>query len=295
MGRSGSKFRLWVRRVHLYCGLALVPWVMLYAVSGVLFNHPDWSARPGGPQRFVLSDLDAIDPETVAILDTQRAAHAVARALGDDVEVLGRPAPRLRRSLRASSVADGADGPPPKLSLRFPSRRGSYGVRPEREDRVPASLAEIESVEVPGHDADAWNTFAQDVASAADPDAGAMTLDDTPTLRFVATIDGEPWQVDYAAKDGAVAFEPLADRDIRIPRLLARLHMTHVYPDALGAAWIHALIVDLTALCLAMWCITGLMMWWQLRRVRRVGWVVIVSGLAITVALLADVIPPLLS
>ncbi len=289
MRSTAQRARLWIRRIHLYCGLSLVPWVLLYAVSGLLFNHPSWSAPDDGQTRFRLRDRVEID--AYPLLQPQRSAEAVALALGPEVEVLEQPAPRLRRSLRAS----GRDATEPSLSVRFPSGLGAHGVRIRPRERSPVSLEGLTAIDVPGHDAEAWTALAGAVAGTHDDVESSRSLEATPTLRFAATIDGEPWQVDYVAKDGAVSFEPLADKDIRIPRLLARLHMTHVYPDAFGAAWIHALIVDLTALCLAMWCITGLMMWWQLRRVRRVGWVAIASGLAITVALLADVIPPLLS
>ncbi|HVJ88034.1 MAG TPA: hypothetical protein VM452_20385, partial [Caulifigura sp.] len=36
-----------VRRVHLYSGLFLFPWVMLYGVTALLFNHP--GAMPDVP------------------------------------------------------------------------------------------------------------------------------------------------------------------------------------------------------------------------------------------------------
>lgn len=32
----------WTRRLHLYTGLFLLPWVFLYGVTGILFNHPTW-------------------------------------------------------------------------------------------------------------------------------------------------------------------------------------------------------------------------------------------------------------
>ena len=31
----------WLRRIHLYSGLFMTPWVFLYGITGFLFNHPD--------------------------------------------------------------------------------------------------------------------------------------------------------------------------------------------------------------------------------------------------------------
>ncbi len=289
--RAPPRWRLWTRRIHLYSGLALVPWVLLYAVSGLLFNHPEVAAEPG-PRRFGLSDLP-VDAQGPAELP-QIAATAVASALGPEVQLLPWPPPRFTRSLRARTA--GEDGHPPSLvSLRFPSLRGSVRQSAPEPDRSPASLREIGEVHVPGFDASAWTKLSAHIARNIGGDDAPVELSATPRLQFAATIDGEPWQVTHDAKDGSLTYESLQARDVRLPRLLARLHMTHVYPDRLGARWFHALIVDLTAACLALWCITGLLMWWQLRRVRRVGLVVLGSGLMVSGVILLEVIPPLLS
>lgn len=294
MAQDGANVRLWIRRAHLYAGLALLPWVLLYAASGMLFNHPDWSARPGGPQRFVLADLDT-PGEDATVLDASAAAAAVLRTLGTTADVVDRPAPVLRRSLRAKSSGLEGSGSADELSVRFPSRRGSWGKRVNAQPRTPPSLAGVSTIEVPDHNAASWQSFADAIATEVRGRPTTLKLSHTPTVRFHAQIDGERWQVDYDANTGEVAFEALADREVHLPRLLARLHMTHVYPDTLGVSWLHALLVDLSALCLVLWCITGVFMWWQMRRLRRVGWLVLGSGLLFAVLILTEVIPALLS
>ena len=32
----------WMRALHLYTGLFLVPWMMVYAVSAFCLNHSEW-------------------------------------------------------------------------------------------------------------------------------------------------------------------------------------------------------------------------------------------------------------
>ena len=31
-----------IRRIHMYLGLTLVPWLFLYGTTALLFNHGDW-------------------------------------------------------------------------------------------------------------------------------------------------------------------------------------------------------------------------------------------------------------
>lgn len=286
--KKAANPRLWIRRAHLYCGLALLPWVLLYAVSGILFNHPGWSGSSQGT-RFSLSELST----DAVVLDADRSAEAVVAALGEGVELESSPAPLLRRSLRARTPKGSETEH--RLSVRFPSRRGFWGAREQHEARTPPSLGDLERLDVPGYDRAAWQAVAASVVAEVDAPSLPVELTDSPVLRFHARIDGESWQVDYDGSSGEVTFEPIADRDTPPGRVLARLHMTHVYPDTFGMGWIHALLVDLTALCLVLWCLTGVFMWWQMRKTRAVGAVVLVSGLAATVVILADVVPHLLS
>src|SRR5688500_7345090 len=56
-GRRSALFRdamHWVRRIHLYSGLFMFPWVMLYGITALLFNHP--GAFPDQPGRTLRLD-----------------------------------------------------------------------------------------------------------------------------------------------------------------------------------------------------------------------------------------------
>ncbi|MGH1340402.1 MAG: hypothetical protein ACRBN8_02535 [Nannocystales bacterium] len=293
MTRNAANVKLWIRRAHLYTGLVLVPWVLLYAASGMLFNHPSWAAKPGGPDRFALSDLVAPAQAAGVVLDEDAATAAVVAALGAPVHVMSRPPPSMRRSLRGKAGPSDGTTAPKQLSIRFPSRRGTWGARPTPIPRFPASLQGVDKIEVPEHDAAAWQRFADMVATEMEAAPTDVALTATPLLRFHAEIDGERWEVEYDAHSGDVTFAALADREANLPRLLARLHMTHVYPDTFGLSWLHALFVDLSALCLALWCVTGVFMWWQMRRLRRIGGLALVVGLAVAVVILAEVLPAL--
>jgi hypothetical protein len=37
--RGGVRFGLWMRRSHMYLGLFLTPWLLMYALSTLVFNH----------------------------------------------------------------------------------------------------------------------------------------------------------------------------------------------------------------------------------------------------------------
>src|SRR5262245_55069954 len=47
-----KSFNLIVRRTHLYLGMLLMPWLLVYGLSTLVLNHVDWfpTYRPADPQ-----------------------------------------------------------------------------------------------------------------------------------------------------------------------------------------------------------------------------------------------------
>jgi hypothetical protein len=62
---------VWVRPVHLYLGLFLFPWALLYGVTAFLFNHPtafgDQLTATFGRDAFAGTPLEGTpDPQAIA-------------------------------------------------------------------------------------------------------------------------------------------------------------------------------------------------------------------------------------
>ena len=74
----GRRILHFVRRMHLYIGVFLFPWAMLYGVTGFLFNHPTFFADSPAIS-FTQEDLAGTDLESLPDLPTQ--AQAVVTAL----------------------------------------------------------------------------------------------------------------------------------------------------------------------------------------------------------------------
>ncbi len=282
-----------IRRMHLYCGLVMLPWVLLYAVSGLLFNHPALSGSEG-THRFerddIPSEIAARFPD--ATVATDHLVRALRQARPEHtIEVQRQPAPAFTGSLRArGKLPDAKVG----LFLGMETGNGVVRVTAVEPEITPPALQQLEALEVDGLGPEVFEGIARDLTTQMAPDTTELSLSSAPTLRFVARIDGDDWVLEFDPKAQTLAAEPVdASSRTTWARVLARLHMTHAYPSSFGAAWIHALIVDLTIACLLLWCLTGLVMWWQLRRLRRIGWVWLLSGLAATTWLLVLVWPSL--
>ncbi len=283
----------WSRRAHLYCGLALLPWVCLYGITGLFFNHPGL----GGDSAYLRFGRSDLPPGvTKATPAADMLALRVAEQLGPGVVLNDLPPPSYEGSLRAKGTLGAQE-----LRVFLSASSGNGSIRlsdPEPKERPP-SLEPLAPIDPEGRDAAAWEAMARGVADtylAQEAADSTMTLEleRAPTLRFGARVDGEPWVVEYQPAKRELHFERPDERPAEIKRLLMRLHMTHMYPDSVGARWVHALFVDLTAGCLLLWCLTGILMWWQMRKLRRVGAVVLLSGFAAVLWLMVQVLPGML-
>ena len=136
----------WLRRLHLYFGLFLLPWVILYGVTAYLFNHPAvWSDAP-------MTELGAGELAATAIA-TQPSPEEVARRVVDELNrraaAGGDKTPPLE--LLTAPAAEYDDGyafgnlktPDGELSLLLSPRGTKATIRqqPPRREEAPAAKA----------------------------------------------------------------------------------------------------------------------------------------------------------
>jgi hypothetical protein len=108
----------------------------------------------------------------------------------------------------------------------------------------------------------------------------------TPTLSFSADIDGVPSVVTCNLSNGNVA----AMRDdvrhpVEVKNFAQRLHLSRGYSPHFNTRWFWALSVDAMFLSMVFWGLSGLLMWWQIKRTRWPGAAFLVVSLAATILL----------
>lgn len=355
-----------VRRVHLYAGLIMTPWVFLYGVTACLFNHPalfpDQEIHQIGPATLAGTGLDRFP-------SAEEIAGQVVRALNADGSeeeeadepyrlirpdearltrdysttlIVGEEEHTVRLNLAtqsgtirtaparveperpapapfASPRGPGLDEPPLDLvtqalpallervglstdGLVMPENvgggRSGGGDRPRSDpERSPTERAQpgaSRDRESGGKNEEKATGTVTDQAprppAPASPPGGPASRGGRfggPELSFLMEGHGKVWRVGYDLQTGALSGTPESDE---VPseapttrRFLLRLHMAHGYPDQYNARWFWAGIVDVMSASMVGWGLTGLLMWWQMKNVRRVGAVVLLIGVVASV------------
>ncbi|MBX9579122.1 MAG: PepSY domain-containing protein [Gemmataceae bacterium] len=302
-----------VRRGHLYCGLFLLPWVVLYGATAFLFNHPE--AFPDRPIATFGRDALAGTPMERPPLPGEIAAAVVAglnaRAEGGTTYALADPAEvRFTRDFAFATAK--ADGLEVSVLLEVNGTGGTVRTRPipppKPEETAPFAVGSSpKGGRTKGGDRPAPKTAAKpaDALALADPlgervkaavpvvlertgfAAGDVTVTSVPDVAFRITDGDRVWRATYNPLNGAVAGKPdgePAGEGLSARSFLLRLHTAHGYPgEPSDARWVWALVVDAMAFVMVFWAVSGLVMWWQIKAARRAGLVVLVLSAAVAV------------
>jgi hypothetical protein len=304
-----------IRRSHLYAGLFMLPWTMVYAVSAVLFNHPQLyqdrieanfgkDALAGTPMESPPAPTDLakqviaalrernpgasyalIEPEKVRYTAVDSAVVKV-QADGQDITLLVnltgkggyirlQPTPPPKPAEEKAPFAVGRAGKNDMRERRpegrpAPAPRGGDAVRlaPPLEDRVKATVPQL--LEKHG--------FPQ----------GKVSVTFMPDLTFLMMADGKIWKVKYHFQTGSVSGGS-PDADVPTAKLLStgqfltRMHLASGYPSEVNLRWWWAGIVDAMAGIMVFWGFSGLLMWWQIKRTRRLGIIVLILSLVVAI------------
>ncbi len=299
-----------VRRGHLFLGLFLLPWAILYGITAFLFNHPTaFSDNPtvnfgkettaGTPLESVPSPREQAELVVAKLNETQKPAvpytlgggevkynrefaFATAKTDGRTISLLvdvkngggtvrstpDKPKVEPVKAPFAVGAAPtagrGGRGGPPREGER-PSRAEVVKLADPLPERVKASVPVI---------LDRTGFTATDIVVTSVPD-----------LVFPIEADGQTWTATYNATSGSVSgVLPEAPTGPNWRQFLLRLHTAHGYPSEPNARWGWAVIVDVMAVVMVFWGLSGLVMWWQIKATRIAGAVTLVlSAVAATI------------
>jgi hypothetical protein len=298
-----------IRRSHLYFGLFLAPWAVVYGVSAFLFNHPtafsDQTATHFGRDATIGTPLDGMPTPS-------ETAAAVVAKLNESQQpntpyVLAGEA-KYNRELAFATVRCDAEN----LSIAIDLKAGTGTVRvlPIRERKqvetapfvVGVGRAAVRGASANGRgvagrqDAIQFDNPMHERVKTAVPivlertgfAGGKVTVTSVPDLVFPIEADGRLWTATYSPLTGAVVgriADIRTDGALSWRRFLLLLHVAHGYPNEANARWFWAVIVDAMAVVMCFWAGSGLFMWWQIKATRRLGLVVLFASAIATTAL----------
>lgn len=294
---AGMRF---VRRIHLYSGLFMFPWVLLYGTTGMFFNHPQWF-QGGQTQSFAAGDV--ADGKLQGLPQPDQLAQAVVTELNTQLQEsgdeLGEPgdaaSPRVvltedRPAQYDRELAFTIQAEEATHSVAINPLTGDGTIRTEpkaAEDSQDSNpLAEIRGVVVEEQQ-NPQRLAEQALPSVLDelglPGGTIQPARRGANLRFSATIDGKPVALSYNLGNGQLnSTMESAPAEMSTKTFLQRMHLSRGYSPHWNTRSYWAILVDLMFVSLVFWGFSGIFMWWQIKRTRWLGAATLVVSLAMT-------------
>lgn len=266
----------------------MFPFVLLYGFSGWFFNHPGYF-RDGVATSF---KADQVAGGKLAGLPT--AAEIAESVVGE---------------MNGDSKAN--DGPEVSLTSdktpRFTSFY-SYSVRTEEANHVITinptdGSGEVKTTPVEGSDEQPKEELENPIddfrsaelksnpvelvrdsvpgllADLGLPSGEASRGRRSPSVIFSVEAEGVPCLVMYSLSSGAIASVRQDSRsELDFQDVLKRMHLSRTYSPQFDTRWIWAVVVDIMFVSMVFWGISGLFMWWQVKRTRVLGGIVLVAS-----------------
>jgi hypothetical protein len=271
--RAGRATKL-LRRAHMYAGLIMLPWILFFGVSGLLFNHPNLGEEVRG-RRVDAAQLRQLG---FAPWHAQRAAERVVQALNAAPRAGARPFV-LDESYESQFSGFGvlsAKAPAGHFMLLLDVER-ARGVLAERSARPPADAGVFPRLELQLPEFSVVQ-LEQQLAGllaargeASEPLRAHPKI--APELRLrVRDATGASWNLTFDTRSGAVSGRRSEDwPNLGVGQVLAKMHTTHHFPLRVGPLWFWALFEDLLGVTMVFWALSGLWMWWKIKPTRLIG------------------------
>jgi len=289
-----------VRRLHLYLGLFLLPWAVLYGVTGFLFNHP--TAFADAPTASFGKNELAGTPMESSPAPAEVAKQVVValngRAKGESYVLVEPEKAKYTRDFAFATVkADGQD-----VSILFDMNAPSGTVRSKQSapakpaEKAPFAIAPRVHLSAAPPDALRLDAPLHERVKASVPvvlertgfPTGEVTVTSVPDVSFLMSDGTQVWRVTYSPMAGSVSAVPADSappEELSTRRFLTRLHVAHGFPGSTNTKWFWAVIVDAMALVMVFWGVSGLFMWWQIKPARKLGFVILLVSVAGATAL----------
>lgn len=290
-----------VRRTHLYVGLLLFPWAILYGVTGFLFNHPTILADAptthftradviGTPLEKTPSPHDQALAVVAALNEMQKPTRPYELAAGEAHYA-------TRESFIATVKADKRtffvvfepnsssgtirETTPPTAAESAPFATGAGDAPRQRGMGMMGPMKHNHAgVKIDGSIVDVIKSGVPSLMERKGFPRGEVAVTTAPDVKFPMQADGALWTAIYnpitTNVSGSIG-PPRSDLSLR--SFLLRLHLSRGYPGEVTTKWFWAIGVDAIAIILCFWGISGLFMWWQIKSTRTLGLIALTLGL----------------
>ena len=280
MAKPKFNFHKLNRRVHLYAGLIMIPYILIFGVSGFLFNHPtlliDRSVKS-----FELVEREGfnslfpnINQLAASIADSIVNSGLISNPIIENV--------KYNNTMILRNLNDVADY---RIQVDVPTSKVQQMTLPDfAENTIIASGNYNLGVNI---NSDDLFTRVDQLLKAQGIDPGVSRVQRIPDLIFDLKSNDSQYRVTYNLTSGNYRISDLNKRKFKVNYFLVNIHQEHGYPiSGFSIKWLWVFFADSLSILMIIWSISGIIMWYKMKKSLTIGAVVLATSLLISIIII---------
>ena len=274
MSKKKYKFHVINRRIHLYAGLIMIPYIFIFGLSGLLFNHPTWLINRSS-ETFTLNkthDFKNMFPNLDVLANSVKDSLINKGELfeGEMTDVEYDNSMILRNINKIEDY---------RLNVDIPSSQAQLMNLPDFVDNTSVSRGNIKFDSLVSINDLLLNM--ENIIRAKQLTPGKSRVQRIPNLTFKLSDNDKNYGVQYNLTNGNYRVMNLNNREFKTNYFLVNLHQVHGYPTkGFSIEWVWVFFADCLAFLLIIWAISGFIMWYKMKRFFVIGAVLLcVTGI----------------
>lgn len=272
------------RRIHLYTGLFMIPFIFVFGLSGITFNHSSFLSSERSVDYFTLNENESLEKH-FPNLDKLAAELLDSLATKSLIDASQISQVKYNNTVILRSLNEEADY---RIQMDIPTHNvqimtlPDFAVNPALVSRGTLETSyKLNDNELLEH--------MDNVLKNRGFNPGKSRVQRIPNLAMEIESENKQYRVLYNLRNGNYRIDDLNKRKFRLNNLVGNLHELHGYPlSGFSLKWLWVFCADVLAGLMMIWAITGLIMWLKMKRQFVIGLIILSVSLILFTAILIN-------
>jgi hypothetical protein len=269
VAKKKYKFDFINRRVHMYAGLIMIPYIFIFGLSGLLFNHPTWLINRTSDS-YTLTEENSFNR---LFPDLEKLAYSVKDSLLSKGELFDGQVTDVGYDnlMILRNINDVEDY---RVQIDIPSSKVEVMSLPDFVDKTTVSRGNI-LFENLVSERELFENL-KNVLKKKELVPGKSRLQRVPNLAFNVSNSDKSYKVVFNLINGNYRVINPDNREFKMNYFLTNIHQEHGYPiNGFSVKWLWVFFADLLGFLMIIWAISGFIMWYKIKKSRAIGAVVL--------------------
>lgn len=264
MPKNKFNFHKLNRRIHLYAGLFMIPYIFIFGLSGIIFNHPT-ILNERSFDSFTLNEEESF---ISTFPDTEKLATSITNLIVLD-GVISNPEIKNIQYNNTMILRNKNDVADYRINIDIPTSKVQLLTLPDFVNDIRVSNGNYMNSNI---NSEELLDKAEQLLKNKGITPGTSRIQRVPNLEFDLKNDTKNYRVTYSFTSGNYRIDDLDKRKFKPNYLLTNLHQVHGYPVAgFSIQWLWVFFADSLAVLMIIWAVSGLIMWYKMKRLFTIG------------------------